>query len=227
MALFSAKDPNANKEKAPVNPGADSVSKDQAKTNEKVTLKKVNPDKEVSFYVPFAPEGKANIALPHPVLDKDGELTDRIEHKQIRLHDKFFTVLKKDVKNDASWKRMKELFIGQSLEMFSSVKNLTQLKEYRDLVASMPPTKSKVKNTQKIFGAFNPEHLSSELNFTIAFQCGEKARKFRMIKGRLFTSEVEMHKIFLKNGFQDIGYVKDSVKPSFEIKPKEESEEVE
>lgn len=229
MALFSAKDSkDKDKNKAPVNPGAGSFSGDQANKDDESkaeALKKVKADTEVSFYVPFAPSGKSSISLPHPVVDKDGLLTGEVEHKQIKLKDKFFTVLKKDVSNSSYYKKLKELMVEAGLEMFSTVKNLEELKAYRSLVALKPMSKSKTAKIQKIFGCFNPEHLSSEQNFTLAFNCGDKDRKFVMVKGRLFTSESELHQIFLKNGFEDMGYVKDSVKPSKEILPKEAEED--
>jgi hypothetical protein len=223
-----------SQKKAPVNTGADSASMGMDSENNaalipggktdkvEIELKKVKADIEVSFYLPFAMMGKSSAAVPFPVIDGEGLLTGKVEYKQINLKDKFFTALKKDMKNDAYWKRYKELMIKAGFEMYSSIKNLKDLSEYKAQVAAMPPKKSKTKKIQKMFGSFRAEHLTSEAVFNFAFQCGDKVRTFAEVRGRLFTDDLEMHKIFIKNGYEDMGFIKDSQKPSKEILPKEE-----
>lgn len=222
---------------APVSAGADSASMGMNSENNSALipgsqtdkieneLKKVKADIEVHFYLPFAMEGKSSASVPYPVLDGKGLLTNDVEYKQIDLKDKFFTALKKDMKNAAYWKRFKELMVGAGFEMYSSIKNLKDLSEYKDQVAALPPKKSKTKKIQKIFGSFRAEHLTSESVFKFAFQCGDKVRTFEEVKGRLFTDDPELHKIFIKNGYEDMGFVRDSQKPSKEILPKEEDDE--
>lgn len=232
--LIKKADTLNNQKKAPEKSGAssDSVgmstknndalvpgSKEKKKKDEKKKeeVKKVKADIEVSFYLPFAMEGKSNVNVPFPYVDRDGKLTNKVEYKQIELTDKFFTAFKKDMKNSAYWKRYKELMIESGFEMFDSIKNLKELNEFKALEASKPVSVSKEKKRQKVFGAFRPEHLTSESSFAFAFQCDDKVRTFQEVKGRLFTDDPIMHKIFLKNGFEDMGYVKDSQKLSKEI----------
>lgn len=229
MALLSAKDFD-KKDEAPEESGADSVKSEVAETTVKTEekskkQKSVKPKRTVSFHVPFAPMGNAGISLPHPVLDKEGKPTGEIEHKQIKLKDQFFSITKKEADNSAYFAMLKKLFAEQGLQLYTTLDNIEDLKKYRDQKAAEPESSAKAAKRQKVFGAFHPEHVSSELTFNIAFQCGENVRSFMMEKGRLFTKEKALHSIFLKNGFQDLGYVKDSQKLSKEIVPKEEDSE--
>lgn len=236
LSFGKAANTSKDQKKAPGKPGADSGSMGMNSENNSAIIpggskdmiekeiKKVKADIEVNFYLPFAMMGKSSVSVPFPVLDGDGLLTNEVKHKQIDLKDKFFTALKKDMKNDAYWKRFKELMIGSGFEMYSSIKNLKDLSEYKTQVAALPPKKNKTKKIQKIFGAFRAEHLTSESVFNFAFQCGKKVRTFAEVKGRLFTDDSELHKIFIKNGYEDMGYVRDSQKPSKEILPKEDDD---
>lgn len=228
MALLTAKDSEKKKDEAPVEAGADSVSDGAVENIDEKGSEKpknVKAKRTTSFHVPFAPMGSAAVVLPHPEVDKDGNLTGEIIHKQVKLKDQFFSITKKDAENKIYFRRLKSLFEQQGLSLYTTIDNLDDLKKYKENLSAQPKDESKGKKVQKVFGAFHPEHLSSELTFNIAFQYGEKVRTFVMVKGKLFTDDKKLHNIFLKNGFEDLGYVADKQKLSKEILSKKEKEE--
>lgn len=240
MALFKNNgQATQKKDEAPASAGADSVSEGMSTENNEALIpggdkgkkdesdkapKKVKAKSEYYFYWPAAPMGKCSISIPFPVLDKDGAITGRTEHKQVDLKDKFFKVLKKDMKNDDHWREYQKCMKSAGLEMFSEVTNFEELMAYRELLASRPSVEPKKKNAQKVFGAFHPEHLDSETKFVFAFQHGEEVVRVEMVKGKIFTDDSAFHKTILKNGFSDLGHVKDSQKISKIIEEEKETE---
>lgn len=220
MALFNKNGSLDARNEAPENSGALLVNEDAKKIPPgKVKSKKVKPDIVISFHLPHAPDGKCNVCIPVPVVNENGELTPEITHQQITLEDGFYTPPKKEQKNTEIWTRFCKLMKDEGWHQHSSILNREELRKYREEIKNKPMTKKEKKRVQKIFGCFNPEHLTSELTFAVSFQFGDIVRTFQMIRGRLFTNDIEIHKIWLKNGFEDIGYVKDSQKISQEISP--------
>lgn len=200
---------------------------DQIKATEGNTLTKpeeVIPKRDFYFTLPFAKEGKANVNIPVPLMDENGKFNGKVKETQVELIDGAFKVKKKYMKNAGYWKKFQETMKKSGFVGSSTITNLKEYQEYKKKMKDFPEDEA---NKQKILGAIMPEHADSDKVFNSSFQCGDKTRVFKMVKGRLYTDDPALHKIFLKNGFVDIGYVPDTQKVSEEVLPKKVVQEEE
>lgn len=216
------------REKAPDNTGASSVSEGMATTEtapmggasseekKMAPAKKVTAEVEFTFFWPNAPMGIMNLPVGHPVKNEDGSYGPEVEMKQIKVEDKFYVPGKAVQGKKQYFRAFRKELIKAGFKEYSEIKNLDQLREYNKAQPKADPLAGR-----KMYGAFHPEFLDREGKMNIAFNVNGQDKQYEMVEGKLFTPDIRIHKIWLQNGFEDLGYSAEGKKASKEVVRKE------